>query len=174
VWIDKQHTHFELSPDFLVSQLLQVFLLTIISFKRFTCILCHLHFASLTCNKSCCHWRGSLSYCKQNATKNHQIPGFKNHKKLRQLIYMWRIFQQHWFGETASVVTFRIAQNSAPSSWWWCIQYVSSIRRSSIRHAWGVLWKFAQGFRELINHCPVTTSLVSSLLRIHPLLEKNK
>jgi hypothetical protein len=82
--------------------------------------------------------------------------------------YMWRILKQYWFGERASVVTFRIAQNSATSWWWWCIQYVSSMQPSSIRHAWGVLWKFVQGFRELINDCPVTTSLVSSLLRLHP------
>ncbi len=81
--------------------------------------------------------------------------------------YMWRICQQYWFGERASVVTFRIAQNSAQSWWWWCIQYVSSIQPSSIRYAWGVLWKFVQGFCELINHCPVTTSPVSSLLRLH-------
>ncbi len=143
------------------------FLLTIISFKCFRCVLCHLHFALLTCNKSCCHWRDSLSYCKQNATKNHQKPGFKNHKKLRHLIHVKNL-QQYWFGERASVVSFRIAQNSAPSWWWWSIQYVSSILPSSIRHAWGVLWKFVQGFCELINHYPAANSLLSSLLRLDP------
>ncbi len=107
--------HSELSPDFLVCQLSQVFLLTTISFKCFRCILCHLHFALLTCNKSCCHWRDSLSYCKQNGTRNHQKPGFKNQKKRRHLIHVKNL-QQYWFGERASVVTFRIAQNSALSS----------------------------------------------------------
>jgi hypothetical protein len=58
--------------------------------------------------------------------------------------YMWGLWKQYWFGERASVVTFRIAQNSAPSWWWWCVQYVSSIQPSSIRYAWGVLWKFVK------------------------------